>query len=94
MTREQAAALKVGDVVNIDGHVASVGEIFQQTLLEMTGNETGLNRGTLFYGVIAQSGRTLLLVRWNQAGLYCYEGKAVAEKTVVAAFPKRTGPKN
>ncbi len=94
LTPEQAAALKSGEVVNIDGYVASISELFQATLLQTTGNQPDVNRGTVFYGFVAQSGKTVLLVRWNNSGIRCYQGKAMVQKEVVSAFPKRVEPKS
>ncbi|HLP78544.1 MAG TPA: hypothetical protein VK327_16690, partial [Candidatus Paceibacterota bacterium] len=90
-TPEEAAALKLGEVININGNVAPVRELFQETVRQVGGNRTGMDAGGIFYGIVAQSGKTILLVRWNERGVQCYEGKPVSETELALVFPKRAG---
>ncbi|MGN6553041.1 MAG: DUF4178 domain-containing protein [Verrucomicrobiota bacterium] len=89
LTPVEAAVLKAGETVNLNGYIVPIQELFQATPLEISGS--GLDEwtsGKACYGFRAQSGSTLLLVRWNDAGITFYSGKVVPEKAVFAAFQR------
>ncbi|MCU0785247.1 MAG: DUF4178 domain-containing protein [Verrucomicrobia bacterium] len=87
LTPQQAAALHTGDTVNLDGLVASVGEIFQSAIRESDSPELpDLNTGAVSFAFSGQSGSTLLLARWNERGISFHRGKILPAKDVIAAF--------
>ena len=87
LTPQQAAAVRVGDMVNLDGHVATVGEKFQSVIRESDGPESSdLRTGAVLFGFLGQSGSTLLLARWDERGIDFYRGEVLPEKEAIAAF--------
>jgi hypothetical protein len=91
LTPFQTAALRIGDMANLDGYVAPVSELFQTTIRQMeSADPTGSNNGTVFFGFSAQSGSTLLLARWYDSGIAFYHGIALPSKDVAAAFNAKT----
>ena len=87
LTPRQAAALRAGERVNLDGFVAPVSEISQYVFREVEGAELpDLKPGAILYGFRARTGSTLLLARWNESGIHFYRGKPLPAKEVVAAF--------
>lgn len=87
MTPQSAAALRLGETVNINGYVAPVSELFRATIETVLPQIPGLNYGTVFYGFTAESGATRLLVRWDSYRIEFYSGKSISSKVVAAAFP-------
>jgi hypothetical protein len=87
LTPQQAAAVRWGQSVNIDGLVAKVSELFQSTIRQVDSPEASdLNTGDVFFGFTGQSEYAQLLVRWNANYINFFEGAALSEKEVVAAF--------
>jgi Domain of unknown function (DUF4178) len=93
LTPQQAAAVQWGQAVNVDGVVARVSELFQTTIRQVDSPEASdLNAGDVFFGFTGGTPGEQLLVRWNPSYINFFEGKAVAEKKIVAAFsPPRRG---
>lgn len=90
-TPEQAAAVRVGQSVNINGIVAPATALFQCAIRRIEGPEIlGANSGDIFYGFIAQTGSVRLLVRWNVRGIVFREGKAVPVRLVAAEFGEKS----
>ncbi len=84
---EQAAALRVGDRVFVDGLSANLTELFQSVVRQSEGAETsGLKNGALQFGFLARSNSTVLLARWNAVGINYQRGRTFPAKDVVAAF--------
>jgi hypothetical protein len=91
LTPYQAAAIRAGETVNVDGVVAPVGEVFQSAIRQVESPDLpDLKTGDVFFGFSGQSGSTVLLVRWNNSGISFYQGKAVPAKDVTAAFSPHT----
>jgi hypothetical protein len=87
LTGPQAAAKKVGDLVQLDGRTSTVTEIFLSTIQQTDGTGlNGLNNGTVSYGFRSVSGYRPLLARWNDAGIQFFRGQTITEKLGVAAF--------
>jgi len=83
----QAAAVRWGQTVNLDGIAAKVSELFQATLREVESPEASdLNPGDVFFGFTARTQNAQLLVRWNANYINFFQGHALVEKDVVAAF--------
>jgi hypothetical protein len=83
----QAAAVRWGQTVNLDGIAAKVSELFQATLREVESPEASdLNPGDVFFGFTARTQNAQLLVRWNANYINFFQGQALLEKEVVAAF--------
>ncbi len=87
---ERAAALRVGDIVNVDGAIAPVKEMFQSTISSSDSEAPpeARVRGPLF-GFIGQTNSTVLLVRWANDRITFHRGRAFSEKTVSGAFSKK-----
>jgi len=87
LSPQQAAAVRWGQSVNVDGVVAKVSELFQATLRRMDGPEaSALNPGDVFFGFTGGTPNASVLVRWNANYVNFFQGKALPEKEVLAAF--------
>ena len=87
LTPQQAGAVKFGQVVNVDGVVAKVDQLFQSTIQRLDGPEPGaLGSGDVLYCFAGKKDYHPLLVRGNARQIAFFEGTAVAEKDVTAAF--------
>lgn len=87
LTPQQAAALRAGDTVNLDGQVAPVSEIFQSAIRESDSPELpDLKTGSVSFGFSGQYGSNLLLARWNERGIAFHRGKVLTAKEVTATF--------
>jgi hypothetical protein len=89
-TPERVAALRVGDIANVDGVIAPVKEMFQSTISSNDG-ETPANvraREPLF-GFIARTNSTVLLVRWTNDRITFHRGRTFPEKVVSEAFSEK-----
>ncbi len=74
MTSAQAAALRAGTSVNVDGLVAPITEIFQSVVRQTEGDAGPAQPGQLSFGFCAQSGPTTLLVRWTDKEITFRQG--------------------
>lgn len=91
LTPQQAAALRVGESVNLEGFVAPVSELFQTTTRQTEGqNLANLKSGDVFYGLASQTGQIPLLVVWNDKSIAFYRGKVLPAKSVTDAFRQQT----
>ena len=91
LTPYQAAAIRAGETVNVDGVVAPVGEVFQSAIRQVESPDLpDLKTGDVFFGFSGKSGSTVLLVRWNNSRITFYQGKALPAKDVTAAFSRPT----
>jgi nicotinate-nucleotide pyrophosphorylase len=78
--------------VNVDGLVAIVSELFQSTIRQVESPEASdLNPGDVFFGFSGKTESAQLLVRWNANYINFFQGVAVQEKEVVAAFASPPG---
>jgi hypothetical protein len=83
----QAAAVRWGQTVNVDGLTANVSELFQSTIRQVDSPEASdLNLGDVFFGFTGKAQNAQLLVRWNASYVNFFQGRVLAEKDVVAAF--------
>jgi len=89
LTPVQAAALRVGGEVNLDGWVGLINRLFQSVVRQAEGTDLpDLRAGAVYFGVEAKSGSTPLLVRWNQGGIAFYRGETLPAKQTVGAFTR------
>jgi hypothetical protein len=87
LSPQEAAAVKWGQTVNVEGLVAKVSELFQCTIRQVESPEASdLNPGDVFFGFNGQTQNARLLVRWNASYVNFFQGRALLEKDVVAAF--------
>jgi hypothetical protein len=87
MTPTQAATMRVGDPVEVNGYVAPVRELAQYLVQLVESSEpTDLRPGVTGYSFTAQSNHTLLLTRWNQDEINFHHGRALTAKEVTGAF--------
>jgi len=89
LTPERAATLSVGDIVNVDGVIAPVKEMFQ-SMISSSGGETpaDIRASKPLFGFIGQTNSTVLLVCWASDRITFHRGKAFSEKFVSRAFSK------
>lgn len=87
LTPAQAAALRVGDEVNVDGWVGRVTQLHQATVRQANqlGN-TPLRMGAIEWAFEARSGATPLLARWDAEGIVFYRGERRPAQALAAAF--------
>lgn len=86
-TPQQAAAQKAGDIVNVDGVIAPVCDLFQSTVRGMDNVAPTLWRqGDVSFGYLARAMNYSLLARWNSVSARFYRGTAVSPKEFSAAF--------
>ena len=87
---EGAAALRVGDIVNVDGVIAPVKEMFQSTISSSDSDAPPEARAREpLFGFIGQTNLTVLLVRWASDRITFHRGRTFSEKTVSEAFSKK-----
>ncbi len=87
LTPQQAAAVRWGQTANVDGLVAKVSELFQSTIRQVDSPEASdLSPGDVFFGFAGPAQNARLLVRWNANYINFFQGVALQEKEVVAAF--------
>ena len=87
LSPQQAAAVRWGATVNVDSLVAKVSELFQATIRQVESPEASeLNPGDVFFGFTGTAQNAQLLVRWNATYVNFFQGRALLEKDVVAAF--------
>jgi hypothetical protein len=87
MTPCDAAAMKLGQVVHVDGLVAPVDELFSTMVAESEFTDTPeIVTGETCYGFAAKSGSDYLLTRWNAGTISFWKGRVLATQTVLAAF--------
>jgi hypothetical protein len=87
LSPQQAAAVRWGQTVNVDGLAAKVSELFQSTIRQVDSPEASdLSPGDVFFGFGGPAQNDQLLVRWNVNYINFFQGVALQEKEVVAAF--------
>ena len=87
LSPQQAAAVRWGQTVDIDGVTAKVSELFQSTIHQVESPEASeLNPGDVFFGFTGRTRDAQLLVRWNANYINFFQGQALPGKDVVAAF--------
>ena len=76
-----------GETVNVDGVVAKVSELFQATIRQAESPEAAeLNPRDVFFSFTGRAQDAQLLVRWNATYVNFFQGRALLEKDVLAAF--------
>ncbi|TAK95311.1 MAG: DUF4178 domain-containing protein [Verrucomicrobia bacterium] len=79
MSAAEAATLPVGKVVNVEGIVAPVKEIFRCATRQVEGDTNGAPKvGEVSFGFSAEAGPILLLARWNNSEIKFLRGRAVS----------------
>ncbi len=88
LTPQRAATVKAGMIVNVDGVVAAVTDLFRSKVLldDWTGPLT--TTGEIRYGFQGRQNVTLLLVRWNANEIGFYKGTTLSDREVKEAFGK------
>ncbi len=87
LTPQQAAAVRWGQTVNVDGVVAKVTDLFLSTIRLVQGPEPdALNPGDVLYCFAANTDSTRLLVRWNATRIGFFQGTPLPEKDLPSAF--------
>jgi hypothetical protein len=87
LTPPQAAAVRWGQTVTLDGLAAKVSELFQSTIRQAESAEASdLNTGDVFFGFTGRTQDAQLLVRWNASYVNFFQGRALPEKEVLTAF--------
>ena len=89
---QQAAAVRWGQTVNVDRLAATVGDLFQSTIRQVESPEaSALNPGDVFFGFSGTAQSNRLLARWNASYINFFQGEALQEKDVLAAFGRQPG---
>jgi hypothetical protein len=92
LSPQQAAAVRWGQMVNVDGLAAKVTDLFQATLRQVESAEASdLSAGDAFFGFAGPAQDARLLVRWNANYINFFQGVAVQQKEVLGAFGKPPG---
>jgi hypothetical protein len=87
LTPKQAGAVRLGQTLNVDGVVARVSELFQSTTLLVEAAEADApNKGDVMYCFAGSGDHHQLLVRWNSYRIEFFQGRALLESEVTAAF--------
>jgi hypothetical protein len=87
LTPEDAAARRMGDVVDVGGYTVPVSGLFRETIrLTENAESTSPSTRTVHYGFSGQTGPTVILVRWREDDIAFYAGTALPSKAVEAAF--------
>lgn len=86
-TPQRAATLQVGQTVELDGYVASVGELFQ-CVVRQAENFTWADAasGNIQFGFTAQSGPIPMLIRWDAREIRFFHGKSFPSQAFVATL--------
>lgn len=93
LTPYQAAAIRGGGTVNLDGIPARVTDLCRVLVGRTEGRDLAYPAsGNEFYDFTARSGTNLFLVRWNAKGIAFYRGRPLPAAEVLSAFPR--GPEN
>ena len=86
-TPQQAGAVRLGQTLNVNGIVVKVSDLFQSTIrLAESPEADALKNGDVLYGFAGKSDHLHLLVRWNASRIEFFQGQALPEKDVTAAF--------
>jgi hypothetical protein len=84
-TAQQCAKSVVGDLVNVDGELGHVKELFHYTVQRMENvAPSNWQNGEVQYGYLAMANEIPLLVRWNGDGVYFYRGQTFTPAQVKA----------
>ncbi|MBP9902514.1 MAG: DUF4178 domain-containing protein [Verrucomicrobia subdivision 3 bacterium] len=87
MTPPQAANLRVGDAVEVDGYEAIVCELVQFTVQQVeTSEPSDLQPPAIGYSFTAETNKTLLLTRWKLNEISFHRGRVLTTKEVTGAF--------
>ncbi len=88
----QAAVLRVGERINVDGLMVNVTELFQSVVRQSESiGSPNLMNGAVQFGFLARSNSTVVLARWNAGGIAFHRGRAFSAKVVVEAFNTKPG---
>lgn len=88
LTPQKAAAMRLGQVVNVAGLVVPVGELFCTRVAATEAGEAAAPRlEDSQFGFTGERDGQILLVRWQAEGLESWKGRRVSNQTVRAAWP-------
>ena len=91
LTAPQAAALRLGDRLDVDGTIARVSSHVLATIRLVDGEvPPEVTNGAMFYGFRAEAGTRPILARWNKTSLTFYQGTTWPVKDLTNAF---SGPR-
>ena len=88
-TPAQAGAVRLGEMVNIDGWVGPVTELFQAVIRQASSELPDVREGGLEFGYTVQSGTSVVQARWNASGISFRRGKILSAAAVKSAFGKK-----
>lgn len=89
---DEAAALRVGDLVSVDGLSAPVTELFRSLVREADGGELSeLTLDAVRFGLLARTNTTILLLRWNAGQISFQRGRTFSARDGLAAFRDGAG---
>jgi hypothetical protein len=78
-TPTQSAAQKIGDIVNVDGIIAVVSELFQSTVRSVDAvTPVNWHQGEVHFNYLASADHQSLLVSWDHSNVSLYRGETVS----------------
>lgn len=84
----QAAALRIGETVNVDGWIGPVTELFQAVNRQTSSELPDVREGEMQFGFTVQSGTSLIQARWDARHITFLRGTVLPAATVKDAFAK------
>lgn len=85
-TPSQAAALRVGETINVDGWIGPITDLFQAVNRQTSSDLPEVREGGLEFGFVARSGSFLVLARWDANHISFYRGATVVPVEIKKAF--------
>lgn len=85
-TPAQAAALRVGETINVDGWIGPITDLFQALNRQVSSDLPEVREGGLEFGFVARSGSFLVLARWDANHISFYRGATVIPVEIKKAF--------
>lgn len=91
LTPPQAGNVRLGQVLNVDGVIAPVTELFRSTSRRADDSTLPARDNLTTYGFLGRTNNAFALARWNQAGIAFHRGKLLADREVLRAFNPAAG---
>lgn len=85
LTPTVVAAMRVGQLVKLDGGIATVERIFQTKLISRD-LDTSVGRGDQRFNLTARQGMSVFLISWNAQDITFHRGTILRDKQVTEAF--------
>lgn len=87
-TPAQAAALRAGETINVDGWIGPITELFQAVNRQTSSELTDVREGGLNFGFTVTSGRSLVQARWDAGSIIFMRGTTQPARQMLAGFKR------